>query len=188
MTPRTILLSCLALLVSCRLLRVQTTLPDAPSRLPAIQTVRATPDLRSNTEYAITWWNAELGRTALRYTDGPADILVVHGEAHPNGSLASADPQTGMVYIHAPLDTYRSIRHELGHAAFWLAHDPQQPESVMYPTLAFDYGQVADPLKQKRWPARDPRFFLMPEDRDAIECRLGQRTTIRSARGEVPCG
>lgn len=172
-------------------MRVHTTLPNAPTKLARVQTVYAQAEYLDSTEAAIDWWNYELGVNALVLVPEPlnADIKVIEGSAR-FGVLASADPVQGFIVVHAPIDTYRAIRHELGHAAFWLDHDELQPESVMAPTV--DAG-----LKLHQAPAfgatgfgalvKDPKVALMAEDKAAIECRLTLRTFIGTALGEIPC-
>ncbi len=180
-------------LSACNVMRVHTATPDAPVRVASVQAVWAEPELRDSTEGAIEWWNDELGRVALRLVDDAdlADISVLTAPARAGGQPASADPRRGLVFVHAPVDTYRTIRHELGHAAFWLDHDGQQPDSVMAPTLAVDYGQnkaqftFGDPAPLR--PRRERALALMPEDKAAIECMLGLRRSIPSVGGAVAC-
>jgi hypothetical protein len=125
------------LLVSaCSVVPDHGTLPGAP-RIDRTQVVALEGGLEAyddSLELAVDFWNDAIDRTVLAV--GPydsADIVIRIGA--PRGSwLGHTQPGSGLISYTAPGDTYQAylvFAHELGHAAFWLADDPDHGYSVM---------------------------------------------------------
>lgn len=97
---------------------------------------------------ALMFWNAIVGRELLTVVDitGSPDLIVVIDalpDNHAGVTMAWYHPITGEIGQAAiAIDervrkdsAYRVIIHEFGHA-LGLAHDEDDPQSVMYPTAA----------------------------------------------------
>lgn len=110
---------------------------------PILVTYVADPDHEQDLVDAATWWNDELGLDVLVLV-GPdverPDVVVSDGAYQgEDGAAGSSDPRLGLIRYHEPGDSYQAwtvFRHELGHAAFWLADDPGRADSIMYPAAA----------------------------------------------------
>lgn len=96
------------------------------------------PAYQESFDLAVDLWNRETDERVLVqvYPDGPdADVAVFDGACSTD--IATASP--GLIRYHRPGDTYQAylaFAHELGHAAFGLAHDVDHGCSIMAPDVA----------------------------------------------------
>lgn len=159
-----------------------TTLPGA--KVSGIQLVYFDdPDYADSLESAVDFWNDALDTHALAVTDDPAAADIMIMSAPVSGErLGSTDPGGRVIYYHRPGDIYQAyltFAHELGHAAFYLAHDDEQPCSIMYPHIGstFDMSGPRRDMFGRFGYARSAAFrcaLVMDEDRDAIRRLIGR--------------
>jgi hypothetical protein len=138
--------------------------PGAPVRPARVVTVVyvADPDRHASFEQALDLWNDAAGREVLvevDVLDPDAGVVITDGEVA--GERLGSASLDGRIRLHRPADPYVSylvLAHELGHAAFGLAHDPDHGCSIMAPDIA---GAVIEGWRgpdaiRGRWPAFRP--------------------------------
>lgn len=113
---------------------------------------QADPDLRGSFDEAVDFWNNELDATALVVVASGADVTVVSGDciwrdvvddAYVLGSSTLDGHRITLRCVADVYSAYLTMAHELGHAAFGLAHDVDHGYSIMAPR-APDGGPWAD--------------------------------------------
>lgn len=124
-------------------------------------------DYKKSHDLAIQWWNVQLDSQRLAKTDNPdlADIIIEQGSVNTeDGSMDTRHQRDadGRIRAYIRAITFADTRqwmlreqHELGHAAFGLAHDPPRGHSIMQ-------RDVSEPANEQQ------TWFLTTADRNAI--------------------
>jgi hypothetical protein len=128
-------------LAACHAVPDEGTLPGAPAHVALHRSVYIDDsDYRGALEEAVAFWNRELDAAALVVTTNPEDVdLRIFVGPMGGEEVGDAAPSLGIIRYRQPGDIHQAyivFCHELGHAAFWLAHDPDHGYSVMAPATA----------------------------------------------------